>query len=281
MKNIPVQKVTELIQDLCIQACHDVNPDISQAFKNASAREESSIGAATLDQLLKNTEIATDKQIPICQDTGFTVIFMEIGQEIHFSGGSLKDAINEGVRRGYRDGYLRKSIIDNPLTHPVNTQDNTPAVIHTEIVPGSSVKITVLPKGGGSENAGRIKMLTPADGVEGVKQFVLDTVRETGADACPPLLIGVGFGGTFDYVGFLAKKALLRPIGQRNPDPDLAKLEIEWLEEVNKLGIGPGGFGGRVTALDLFLEVFPRHIAMFPVAVNIQCHAARSKTATL
>lgn len=281
MKNVPVQKVTELIQDLCIKACHDLNPDIIQAFKSARAVEESEIGIGIFDQLLKNAKIAAASQVPICQDTGFAVVFMEIGQEVHFTGGVLKDAIDEGVRRGYCEGYLRKSIIRNPLTDPSNTSDNTPAIVHTEIVPGDSVKITVLPKGGGSENASRLKMMAPADGVEGVKQFVLETVQQAGPDPCPPILVGVGFGGTFDYVGFLAKKALLRPIGQRNPDPELAKLEVAWLEEVNKLGIGPGGFGGRITALDLFLEVFPRHMAMFPVAVNIQCHAARSKTATL
>jgi fumarate hydratase subunit alpha len=281
MRNIPLADVTGLVQDLCVKACNELNPDIMQAFRDAKVKEESEVGKAVFDQLLKNAEIAAGEQIPICQDTGFTVVYMEIGQDVHFTGGVLKDAIDEGVRRGYTDGYLRKSIIKDPLTNPVNTKDNTPAIVHYEIVPGDTVKISVLPKGGGSENVSRIKMMTPADGVAGVRNFVLETIRNAGPNPCPPILIGVGFGGTFDHVGFLAKKALLRKIGQRNPDPELARFEVEWLADVNKLGIGPGGLGGRFTALDLFLEVFPRHMASFPAAVNIQCHAARSKTATL
>jgi fumarate hydratase subunit alpha len=193
----------------------------------------------------------------------------------------LRNALEEGVREAYTEGYLRKSIVKNPLTSPENTKDNTPPIIHTDIVSGDRVKVTVLPKGGGSENMSRIKMMKPADGVEGVKNFVIETVKTAGANPCPPVLIGVGAGGTFDYVAFLAKKALLRHIGERNPDPKIAEYEVEWLKEVNKLGIGPAGLGGRITALDLFIELFPRHIASFPAAVNIQCHAARSKSYTI
>jgi fumarate hydratase subunit alpha len=281
MREIPLKKVTEVISDLCVKACNDLNPDIVEAFQRGKAAEESPVGRAVFDQLLKNAEIATTEQIPICQDTGFTVVYMEIGQDVHFTGGILKEAIDEGVRKAYVDGYLRKSIIRNPLTNPTNTKDNTPAIVHFDIVSGDKVKISVLPKGGGSENVSRIKMMTPADGVAGVKEFVLETVKNAGPNPCPPILIGVGFGGTFDHVGYLAKKALLRKIGERNADPALAELEVQWLKEVNKLGIGPGGLGGRITALELFIEEFPRHMASYPAAVNIQCHAARSKTATL
>jgi fumarate hydratase subunit alpha len=281
MREIPLVKVTELISDLCIKACNELNPDIVQAFRDGKAKEESDVGRAVFDQLLKNAEIASNEQIPICQDTGFTVVYMDIGQEVHFTGGALHEAIDEGVRKAYTEGYLRKSIIKDPLTHPANTKDNTPAIVHYDIVPGDTVKISVLPKGGGSENVSRIKMMTPAHGVAGVRDFVIETVKNAGPNPCPPILIGVGFGGTFDHVGFLAKKALLRKIGERNPNPELAKFEVEWLAEINKLGIGPGGLGGRFTAMDLFLEVFPRHMASFPAAVNIQCHAARSKSAIL
>lgn len=281
MRIIEVKQITEIVKDLCIKACIDLNEDIENAIKESLLCEESSVGKAVLEQLLKNAEIARTESIPICQDTGFTVVFMEIGQDIKFTGGSLKDAITEGVRAGYTEGYLRKSIIKNPITSPENTKDNTPPIIHTEILPGDKLKITIFPKGGGSENMSRIKMMKPAEGVEGVKNFVLETVKQAGANPCPPIIIGVGVGGTFDYVAYLAKKALLRKIGERNPDEKIAQLEREWLSEVNKLGIGPAGLGGRITALDLFIEVYPRHIASFPVAVNIQCHAARCKTVVL
>lgn len=281
MRSVNVNEVRNIIKDMCIRACTKLNEDIEKALKNALDREESPTGRAVLKQLLKNAEIAESDSIPICQDTGFTVVYIEAGQDVAFTGGYLNDAIAEGVRAAYTDGYLRKSIVKNPLTAPENTKDNTPPIIHTDIVPGDKVKITVLPKGGGSENVSRIKMAKPADGVEGVKNFVIETVKLAGANPCPPIIVGVGMGGTFDYVAYLAKKALMRKIGQRNTDEKLAKYETEWLEEINKLGIGPAGLGGRVTALDLFIEVFPRHIATYPVAVNIQCNAARCESCTL
>jgi fumarate hydratase subunit alpha len=234
-----------------------------------------------LNQLLRNQDIAKNEKIPICQDTGFTVVFLEVGMDVKLTGGSIHDAVNQGVREGYTEGFLRKSIVQDPLTNPVNTKDNTPAIVHTDLVSGDRVKITLMPKGGGSENMSRIKMMKPSDGVEGVRAFILETVQTAGGNPCPPVIVGVGVGGTFDYVAYLAKKSLLRKIGERNSNPDVAALEREWLEEVNKLGIGPAGLGGRVTALDLFIEVFPRHIATFPVAVNIQCNAARVKTRIL
>ena len=281
MRFIDVIEIQGIVKDLFIKACTDINDDIMGSFIKSRESEESPVGRAVFDQLIQNAEIAQKEAIPICQDTGFSVIFLEIGQEVAFTGGLLRNALEEGVREAYTEGYLRKSIVKNPLTSPENTKDNTPPIIHTDIVSGDRVKVTVLPKGGGSENMSRIKMMKPADGVEGVKNFVIETVKTAGANPCPPVLIGVGAGGTFDYVAFLAKKALLRHIGERNPDPKIAEYEVEWLKEVNKLGIGPAGLGGRITALDLFIELFPRHIASFPAAVNIQCHAARSKSYTI
>lgn len=281
MRSINVNEVKSVIKDMCIKACTKLNENMENALKNALDKEESPVGKAVLRQLLRNAEIAEAESIPMCQDTGFTVVYIEVGQDVVFTGGYLNDAITEGVASAYIDGCLRKSIVKNPLTAPENTKDNTPPIIHTDIVPGDKVKITILPKGGGSENVSRIKMMKPADGVEGVKNFVIETVRLAGANPCPPIIVGVGMGGTFDYVAYLAKKALLRKIGQRNSNEDLAKYEIEWLEEINKLGIGPAGLGGRITALDLFIEVFPRHIATYPVAVNIQCNAARCESFTL
>ncbi|MGC9366140.1 MAG: fumarate hydratase [bacterium] len=278
MREIKVSQITEIVKDLCIKACTELNPDVQQAIAQALENEPSEAGKAVLRQLLDNAEIARSEKIPICQDTGFTVVYLELGQKVNLTDGSLNDAINLGVKQGYTEGYLRKSIVKNPLLAPENTKDNTPAIIHTDIVPGDKLKISVLPKGGGSENMSRIKMMKPADGVEGVKNFVIETVNLAGANPCPPIVVGVGMGGTFDHVAYLAKKTLLRKIGQRNPDPRLAELEVEWLKEVNKLGIGPAGLGGRTTALDLFIEEFPRHIATYPAAVNIQCHADRSKT---
>ena len=281
MRVIDVNEIQSIVKELFIRACTDINDDIMDSFVKSREREESPVGRAVFDQLIQNAEIAQKESIPICQDTGFSVIFLEIGQEVAFAGGLLRNALEEGVREAYTEGYLRKSIVKNPLTLPENTKDNTPPIIHTDIVSGDRVKVTVLPKGGGSENMSRIKMMKPADGVEGLKNFVIETVKTAGANPCPPLLIGVGAGGTFDYVAFLAKKALLRHIGERNPDPKIAEYEVDWLKEVNKLGIGPAGLGGRITALDLFIELFPRHIASFPAAVNIQCHAARSKSYTI
>ena len=280
-RNIDLKEVKKAVKSLSISACTDLNRDVEESFKRAMEKEESPVGRAIFEQLLKNADIARQQSIPICQDTGFTVVFLEIGQDVSFSGGYLGDAISEGVSEAYKEGYLRKSIVKNAYTNPENTGDNTPPIVHTRIVPGDMVKITVLPKGGGSENMSRIKMMKPADGMEGVRDFVVETVRGAGANPCPPILVGVGLGGTFDYVAYLAKKSLLREIGERNPDPELARYEVEWLETINRLGIGPAGLGGRFTALDLFIEAFPRHIASYPAAVNIQCHAARSKTHTL
>jgi len=278
MRNVDVKEITRIIKDLAIQACTVANDSLVESFQRSKAKEESQVGKAVFQQLLENVEIARNEATPICQDTGFTVVFMEIGQEVSFTGGLLKDAVNAGVAAGYTEGYLRKSIVKDPITNPVNTGDNTPAILHTDIVAGDKVKITLMPKGGGSENMSRIKMLKPADGVQGIKDFVIETVKNAGGNPCPPIFVGVGVGGTFDYVAYMAKKALLRPIGKRNPDPKIAQYEKEWLEEVNNLGIGPAGLGGRITAIDLFIEVYPRHIATFPVAVNIQCHANREKT---
>ncbi len=281
LREIDVREIRDAVKRLSIEANTSVTPELREKLKESLREEESPTGKAVLRQLLENLEIAEREKLPICQDTGFAVVFVEIGNRVVFTGGLLGDAINQGVRDGYREGYLRKSIVKDPITNPVNTGDNTPAIIHTEIVEGERVKITLLPKGGGAENMSRIAMLKPTDGVEGIKEFVIETVDKAGANACPPLVIGVGIGGTFDYVAFLAKRAILRKIGERNPDPRIARYEREWLEEVNKLGIGPAGLGGKTTALDLFIEVFPRHIATFPVAVNIQCNAARVKSCVI
>ncbi len=280
-REIDVKEITDAVKEMSIEANTVAGCDLRKALAVSLEKEESPLGKAVLRQLLENQKIAEEEKIPICQDTGFTVIYMEIGMDVRFTDGSLTDAVNRGVREGYSEGFLRKSIVRDPLTNPVNTGDNTPAIIHTDLVSGSSVKITLMPKGGGAENMSRIKMMKPSDGVRGVRDFILETVSLAGGNPCPPIIIGVGVGGTFDYVAYLAKRSLLRKIGERNRDPELAALEKSFLIEVNKLGIGPGGVGGRITALDLFLEVFPRHIATFPVAVNIQCNAARVKTRLL
>lgn len=280
MRTIDVKEVTAALKKISIEACTDLNDDVLNCFKKG-LDDESPVGKAVLKQLIENAEIAKNEKIPICQDTGFACVFMEIGQDVHFTGGNLREAVDEGIRQGYTEGYLRKSVVKNPLLAPKNSGDNTPAILHTDIVPGEKVKISIVPKGGGSENMSRINMMTPADGVEGVKKFVLDTVRNAGSNPCPPIVVGVGMGGTFDYVAYLAKKSLMRKIGERNKDPRLAELEKEWLEAVNKIGIGPGGLGGKLTAMDLFIEEYPRHIASYPAAVNIQCHAARCKSCEL
>ncbi len=277
-REIDVCEITKAVSDLSIEANTVAGCDIRAAFEKSIDKEESPVGKAVIKQLLENQEIAEKEKMPICQDTGFTVVYLEIGMEVTLTGGTVADAVNKGVREGYTKGFLRKSIVKNPLTHPVNTNDNTPAIIHIELVPGNKIKITLMPKGGGAENMSRIKMMKPLDGVYGVRDFILETVKLAGGNPCPPIIVGVGVGGTFDYVAYLAKKSLLRKIGERNSNPEIAAMEISWLEEVNKLGIGPGGLGGKVTALDLFIEEFPRHIATFPVAVNIQCNAARVKT---
>jgi fumarate hydratase subunit alpha len=242
--------------------------------------EESPVGREIIAQLKENARIAREEGVPMCQDTGFAVIFAEVGQDAHIAGGSIKDAINEGVRQGYRDGYLRKSIVGDPITR-VNTQDNTPAVIHYEIVPGDRLKMTLMTKGGGSENMSGVKMLAPSDGLKGVREFVLSRVREAGSNPCPPIIVGVGLGGTMEKAALNAKKALLRLVGQPSPVLEMARLEQDLLREINALGIGPAGFGGRVTALAVHIESHPCHIASLPVAVNIECHAHRHKEVVL
>ena len=254
--------------------------DVLSALKRGQAKEESPVGREIFNQLLENAGIARSERMPICQDTGLAVVFVELGQDAHVTGGALEDAINEGVRRGYQEGYLRKSVLGDPLKR-VNTKDNTPAVIHTRVVPGDRLRLWVVPKGGGSENMSKIAMLKPADGAEGVKKFVIEAVRVASANPCPPIVVGVGIGGSFEQCAFNAKKALLREIGSAHADTFYADLERELLEKVNNLGIGPMGLGGRVTALAVHIEVAPCHIASLPVAVNINCHAARHKLAEL
>jgi len=263
-----------------MEANYFLGEDLKCMILQAIEQETSPLAKEVLMDLQENWEIASHEQAPICQDTGTAVVFIEIGQDVRIEGGYLYDAINQGVREGYCEGYLRKSMVRHPFFRE-NTGDNTPAIIHTEIVPGNKLKITVAPKGGGSENMSALKMLTPASGLNGVKQFVLDTVKKAGPNACPPIIVGVAVGGNFEKVALLAKKALLRPLGQLNPDPYLAQIEKELLEEINNTGIGPQGFGGRTTALAVNLEVFPCHIASLPVAVNINCHVSRHKTIIL
>lgn len=281
MRELPVSVVTETVARLCMEANYDLGADVVAALEDALRREESETGRVVLQQILENARIARETQMAMCQDTGLAVVFLELGQDLHIVGGDLYEAIHEGVRRGYRDGYLRKSSVRQPFSARVNTGDNTPAIIHTRIVPGEQLRITVAPKGGGSENMSRLAMLTPAAGRQGIIDFVVRTVDEAGANPCPPIVVGVGIGGTFERVAFLAKHALLREIGTRNPDPELDELEQELLERINRLGIGPQGFGGRITALAVHVEAEPCHIASLPVAVNLQCHAARHKEAVL
>lgn len=279
MRQIDVKLITEKVRDLCIEANTDLGEDVFEAFDRALQKEESPLGVEILKELKENARIAREEKVAICQDTGFAVVFIELGQEVHLVGGALKEAIFEGVRQGYRDGYLRKSIC-HPFSR-ANTGDNTPAVIHTEIVPGDGIKIIVAPKGGGSENMSRVVMLTPSDGVEGIKRYVVQRVKESGSNPCPPTIVGVGIGGTFEMAALLAKKSLLRPLGSRNSDPELDRLESEILEEINRLGIGPQGLGGRTTSLAVHILMMPCHIASFPLAVNIQCHAQRHKEAVI
>ena len=277
MREVNVKVITEKVRVLCMEANTDLGEDVLHAFDRAMEKEESPLGIEILKELKENARIAKEERVAICQDTGFAVIFLELGQDVHLVGGGLREAIFEGVRQGYRDGYLRKSIC-HPFTR-ANTGDNTPAIIHTEIVPGEKVKITVAPKGGGSENMSRVVMLTPSDGVEGIKRFVVQRVKESGSNPCPPTIVGVGIGGTFEQAALLAKKSLLRPLGSKNLDPELDKLESEILHEINRLGIGPQGLGGRTTSLAVHILMIPCHIASFPLAVNIQCHAQRHKEA--
>jgi fumarate hydratase subunit alpha len=281
MREISVVDIANSVGRLCQQANFDIGEDVMEALKQAREKEESTLGQQVLDQILENDSIATNENIPICQDCGTAVVFLELGQDAHVTGGDLYTAVEEGVRRGYEDGYLRKSIVSQPFSARANTKDNTPAVIHLDMVPGDCLKITVMPKGGGSENMSRLAMLTPAKGRQGVIDFVVKSVSEAGSNPCPPVVVGVGIGGTADKATILAKKALLRRVGTPNPDPEIAELEREILKLVNDLGVGPQGFGGRTTALAVHAEVFPTHIAMMPVAVNLNCHAARHKEAIL
>ncbi len=279
IREISSKKIIEVVRDLCIDANYNLGDDVLRAFGKAIEAEESATGREVLKELKENARIAREEKAPICQDCGLAVVFIEIGQDVHITGGDLNEAINEGVRQGYKDGYLRNSAC-HPFTRK-NTGDNTPAIIHVKIVPGDKMKIVFAPKGGGAENMSRVTMLTPAVGIEGVKDFVVNRVKESGSNPCPPTVIGVGVGGTFERSAILAKKAILRDIGNRNPDPELAKIEKEILTKINKLGIGPMGYGGNTTSLDVFLEIEPCHIASLPVAVNIQCHAARHKEAII
>lgn len=279
MREIHVNEITNAVRDLAIRANTELCEDVLNAFTTALEREESPAGKDIIKRLIENAQIARDEKIPMCQDTGFAVLFVEVGQDVRIVGGSLRDALEEGVRRGYADGYLRKSIC-HPFTRQ-NTGDNTPAVIHFDIVPGDRFKMVFAPKGGGSENMSRVMMLTPAVGVQGVREYVVQRVKESGSNPCPPTIVGVGIGGTFEQAALLAKEALLRPLGSDNPDPELDKLEKDWLEEINNLGIGPQGLGGRTTSLGLHIKMMPCHIASLPVAVNIQCHAARHKEVEL
>lgn len=274
MREVRAEEIQEVVGRLCMEANYRLGDDVRWAVKQAMENEESEVGKSILAQILENADVAQNEEVPMCQDTGFAVIFLDLGQEVQVVGGSLEEAINAGVRKGYQEGYLRKSIVDPPVEGK-NTGDNTPAVIHTRIVPGDKIDVTVAPKGGGSENMSRVGMLKPADGLEGIKEFCVDTVRRAGPNPCPPVVVGVGIGGTFEKVALLAKRALLRPLDDENPDPDIARLEKEILDAVNDLGIGPAGLGGRTTALGVKVEAFPRHIASFPVAVNLNCHAAR------
>jgi len=274
MRTIHTEEIISNIKEMCIEANHTLTPDMQKALECAVTDEKSPIGQKVLGQLQDNLQIAQEDTIPICQDTGMAVIFLEIGQDVHFEGGSLTDAINEGVRQGYVDGYLRKSVVKDPLIRE-NTKDNTPAVIHYDLVLGDKVKITVAPKGFGSENMSRVFMLKPADGMEGVKNAVLTAVKDAGPNACPPMVVGVGIGGTFEKCALLAKKALTRPVDERSSIPYVKELEEELLATINRLGIGPGGLGGSTTALAVNINTYPTHIAGLPVAVNICCHVNR------
>ncbi len=274
MREINVSTITDNIKEMCIEANHFLTDDMKNVFENAVKNEESVLGKQVLGQLEENLKIAGEDMIPICQDTGMAVVFINVGQDVHLTGGDITDAINEGVRRGYIDGYLRKSVVKDPI-YRENTKDNTPAVIHFNIVPGDKVDITVAPKGFGSENMSRVFMLKPADGIEGVKEAILTAVKDAGPNACPPMVVGVGIGGTFEKCAYLAKKALTRDLNEESPVEYVCDLEKEMLEKINKLGIGPGGLGGTQTALAINIETYPTHIAGLPVAVNICCHVNR------
>ena len=276
MREVSTDEITKNIKEMCIEANYILSDDVKNKIINSAAVENSEIGKKILSQLEENMEIAEREQIPICQDTGMAVVFIKIGQEVHITGGSLEDAINQGVREGYTEGYLRKSVVKDPLIRE-NTKDNTPALIHYEIIPGDKVEITVAPKGFGSENMSRVCMLKPADGIEGVKNAVIETVKLAGPNACPPVVVGVGIGGTFEKCALLAKKALTRDINSESSIEYVAELENELLDEINNLNIGPGGLGGKITALGVNIETYPTHIAGLPVAINMCCHVNRHK----
>lgn len=277
MREISSEKITEVVKRLCIEANYNLPEDIDKSLKKFYENENWTIAKDMLEKIIKNVSIAKNEQVPICQDTGMACVFLEIGQNVHVTGKLIEDAVNEGVRQGYTEGYLRKSVVKDPIDRG-NTGDNTPAIVYYDIVKGDEIKITVVPKGFGSENMSKIKMLKPSEGVEGVKDFIIKTVEEAGPNPCPPMVIGVGIGGTFDKAAFLAKKALMRPIDVNNKNEKYAELEKELLEKINKLGIGPQGFGGNTTALGLNIETYPTHIAGLPVAVNISCHVTRHKS---
>jgi fumarate hydratase subunit alpha len=281
MREIKADDITRTIARLFEHACHYPTGDLLAALKQARRKEKSPVARDVLDRILENCEIAGKEQIPLCQDTGSAVVMLELGQDAHITGGDLYAAVNEGVRQGYAGGYLRKSMVNQPFSARVNTKDNTPAIIHTDIVPGDKLKISVIPKGGGSENCSRLTVLTPARGRQGVIDFVVNLVDEVGSNPCPPVVVGIGIGGTTDKTMMLAKKALLRKIGEPNPDPEVAQLERDILERINNLGIGAMGYGGTVTALAVHAETFPAHIASMPVAVNMQCWCDRHEEATL
>lgn len=280
MRTLNVEEISKNIKEMCIEANHFLSKDMDIAMKNAVSTEKSPLGKKILSQLQDNQKIAGKDMIPICQDTGMAVVFLEIGQDVHFEGGNLEDAVNEGIRRGYVDGYLRKSVVKDPILRE-NTKDNTPGIIHYKIVPGDQVKIKVAPKGFGSENMSRVFMLKPADGIEGVKEAVLTAVKDAGPNACPPMVVGVGIGGTFEKCALMAKEALTREVGSHSDIPYVKELEEELLERINKIGIGPGGLGGSTTALAVNVNTYPTHIAGLPVAVNICCHVNRHVIRTI
>ena len=280
MREINVQQIIDTVEKLCIDANNHLPSDVKCAIKNCRACEDGKIAQGVLDNIIENFEIADAENVPICQDTGMACVFLEIGQDLHIVGGDLTEAINEGVRRGYANGYLRKSVVGDPVRRG-NTGDNTPAMIYTEIVPGENLKITIGPKGFGSENMSAIRMFKPSAGLQGIKDFIIETVEAAGPNPCPPIVVGVGIGGTFDKAALLAKKAIMRPIDSCHPDPYYADLEKEMLEKINELGIGPQGFGGKTTAIGLNIETLPTHIAGMPCAININCHVTRHKTEVL
>ncbi|MCU0822133.1 MAG: fumarate hydratase [Spirochaetes bacterium] len=279
MREVSVKEIIPVVRDLCMNANFDLGKDVLDAFDRGIKNDESPVAKEVLKELKENAEISRNERRPLCQDCGLAVLFVEMGQDVHITGGDLREALNEGMKQGYKDGYLRKSAC-HPFSRK-NTGDNSPAIIHFNIVPGEKIKIIMAPKGGGSENMSMVKMMTPSDGIEGIKKTVIARLEEASANPCPPTVVGIGIGGTFERSAYLAKKALLREIGKRNPDPELAKIEVEILEGINKLGIGPMGYGGTTTCLDVFMELEPCHIASFPLAINVNCHSARHKEAVI